>query len=208
MADGQPDAQQGAQGPSGRQKGGKPLGYALAAVIGMTAALGLFQQVPREESGRIVQVAPTAAGGITIRNVAGREYLQTYLDVIGVRTACDGLTRDENGRPLKAGERFTEDQCAAMLERELVDEATHVMACTPGLHPAGHDHQRIAAVLLTHNIGWPKYCHSTARRRFNAGQYRAACDAFLPWDKAGGRVLRGLRDRRIRERAICLNDVA
>jgi lysozyme len=191
----------------GQQKGAKPLGAALVAVVGAVAALGLFQAVPREESGRTVQATVQADGGIAVKNVAGRQYLSTYLDIVGVRTACDGLTRDEHGRPLKAGQHFTEDQCMAMLEAELVDEATHVMDCTPGLQPAGHDHQRIAAVMLAHNIGWPRFCKSSARARFNTHDYAAACDRFLPWDKAGGRPVKGLHDRRVRERALCLADV-
>lgn len=201
------DGREPPQQAPGRDKGAKPLGGALVAVVGAIAALGLFQAVPREESGRTVQASVQADGSIALKNVAGRQYLSTYLDIVGVRTACDGLTRGPGGQSLKAGERFSEDQCNRMLEAELVDEAKHVMGCTPGLAPAGHDHQRIAAILLAHNIGWPRFCRSTAHARFNARNYAGACDAFLPWDKAGGRVVKGLHDRRMRERALCLVDV-
>lgn len=43
-----------------------------------------------------------------------------------------------------------------------------------------------------------------AARRFNAGNWRGGCDAFLMWNRAGGRVVRGLALRRARERALCL----
>lgn len=43
-----------------------------------------------------------------------------------------------------------------------------------------------------------------AVRRFSAGNWRGGCDAFLMWNKAGGRVVRGLSLRRARERALCL----
>ena len=51
---------------------------------------------------------------------------------------------------------------------------------------------------------------TTARKRIDAGQIRAACDAFLSWDKArvNGvlRPVKGLTARRQRERTACLKD--
>lgn len=182
-------------------KGAKPLGAALAGVVGMVAALGLFTATPQVESGRTVQATAQADGGIAVRHVAGPQYLHAYQDVVGVWTACDGVAY------VKRGATFTPDQCNAMLEQQLVKHAEGVMACTPGLRPAGHDHQRIAAVLLAYNIGVGGYCRSTVARRFNAHDYRGACDAFLLWNKAGGRVVKGLDNRRRRERSICLQDV-
>lgn len=177
------------------------VGAALIAILGPIAAAGLFVAIPAEESGRKVEATVTAAGTIDVRNVSGKQYLDSYLDLVGVATACDGLTRG-----VKLGQHYSEEQCAALLEAELVEHATHVMQCTPGLRPNGHDHQRIAAVSLSYNIGWPRYCKSTVTRRFNAGQYAGSCDAFLMWDKAGGRPV--LRPRRLRERTLCLKDVA
>jgi lysozyme len=63
-----------------------------------------------------------------------------------------------------------------------------------------------AAVLITFNIGIEAFCRSTIARRFNAGDYAGACDAFLMWDKFQGRTLRGLTIRRERERALCLGE--
>lgn len=57
---------------------------------------------------------------------------------------------------------------------------------------------------LIFNIGTGGFCRSTAARRFNAGNWRGGCDAFLMWNKAGGREVRGLTLRRQRERALCL----
>ncbi|WP_373929255.1 lysozyme [Sphingomonas aerolata] len=60
---------------------------------------------------------------------------------------------------------------------------------------------------LAYNIGTGGYCGSTVDRRFDAGQWRAACDAFLLWNKAGGRVVNGLDRRRRAERDLCLKDL-
>lgn len=173
----------------------------LVGILGLAAAIGALEHTAKEESGRIVIASADAAGNVQLHHVSGRQYLTAYQDVVGVWTACDGIAY------VRAGAKFTEAQCTAMLEAKLVDTGEHIMACTPGLAGPGHDNQRIAVVLLAHNIGWPKYCRSTARARFNAGNYRGACDAFLPWDVAGGRHVPGLKARRQRERALCLKDV-
>lgn len=175
----------------------------LASVVGLAAAIGLLTHTPAEESGRTVAVKMSGTGEATVRHVAGKQYLRPYLDIAGVATACDGITRG-----IKLGQAYTEAQCAAMLERELVIHAQGVMDCTPSLGQPGRDAQRVAAVLLTYNIGVANWCGSTARRRFEAGDIRGGCEAFALWNKArvGGvlREVKGLTARRKRERAICL----
>lgn len=171
----------------------------LAFLVGIPAAALLLTNVPLEESGRRVNATVAADGTAKLEHFAGPQYLDAYLDAVRVPTACDGITRG-----VALGQHYTPAQCDALLERELVEHAAGVMACTPALAADGRDYQRAAAVSLAYNIGVPAYCRSTAARRFNAGQWRAGCDAFLLWNKAGGRVLRGLAARRERERAICL----
>ena len=68
-------------------------------------------------------------------------------------------------------------------------------------------HQLMASMLLSYNIGKSAFCRSTVARRFNAGDIRGGCDAFLMWNKAGGREVRGLLNRRRDERRICLEGV-
>lgn len=179
----------------------------LAAVVGFVTAGLLLTHIPADESGRKVSVTIAADGAATVRHVAGPQYLKAYLDIVGVATACDGLTSWQ-GRKIKATDQFSEGQCAVMLEDALVEHAEGVMACTPGLALAipRRDNARFAAVSLAYNVGVPRYCGSTARARFNAGAIRQACDAILLWNKAGGRVVPGLTARRGRERATCLKD--
>lgn len=179
----------------------------LAAVVGVVTAGLLLTSVPEEESGRKVEARVAADGTATVRHIRGRQYLAAYLDIVGVATACDGITR-YGSRKIRLGDRFTEAQCAAMLEQELIAHAEGVMRCTPGLSlamPRRH-HARFAAVSLAYNIGVPRYCRSTARRLFNDGRVGPACDALLLWNKAGGRVVSGLVKRRGRERAVCMRD--
>ena len=191
------------------QAGKKPAAkrLTLAGIVGAATAALLFQAIPAEESGRKVAVSIAADGSATVRHVSGRQYLQAYLDIVGVATACDGLTSYQ-GRKIRVSDRFTEEQCASMLEDELVAHAQGVMVCSPGLSLTipRRDYARFAAVSLAYNIGVPRYCSSTAARRFNASRIREGCDAILLWNKAGGRVVPGLAGRRSRERAKCLLD--
>jgi lysozyme len=171
----------------------------LASIVGAAAAAILLVAIPREESGRTVTARVAADGSATVTHVAGRQYLRAYLDAVGIPTACDGITKG-----VRMGQTYSEAECGALLEHELAEHAEGVMRCTPALARHGRDNQRAAAVLLAYNIGVSGWCRSTAARRFSAAQWRQGCDAFLMWDKAGGRVLRGLSLRRQRERALCL----
>lgn len=180
---------------------------ALLTLIGPATMQLLLTEIPKEESGRKVAVTVSPqAGTATITNISGRQYLRVYLDMIGVATACDGLT----GEGIKVGREFTETQCAQMLVDRLTADGAHIMACTPGLALSipRRDNVRYAALSLGHHVGWPTYCRSTMRRQINASQIRAACTSLTWFNKAGGRVVPGIVARRKREQAICLKDAA
>lgn len=117
-----------------------------------------------------------------------------------VWTICNGETLG-----VTPGMRETVEGCAARDEAALIRHAEPVLACTPSLR--GHPNQLSAAISLAYNIGTGAWCRSTVDRRFDAGQWRAACDAFLMWNKAGGQVVNGLDRRRRAERDLCLKDL-
>lgn len=52
---------------------------------------------------------------------------------------------------------------------------------------------------FTYNLGCSRWMGSTARARLNAGNYQGAAEAFLMWDRAGGKVMAGLLRRRTAE---------
>lgn len=181
----------------------------LAAVVGIPVALALATDVPHEESGRTVAAAIAGDGHLAIRPISGKQYLDAYLDMVGVATACDGLTTFA-GRKIRKGGHFTSAQCTAELERQLTDTATHVTGCTPGIalsaDPAierRREGPRFSSVSLAHNVGWPAFCASTAHRRFDAGDYAGGCSASTWFNRAGGHKVRGLAARRAREAKVC-----
>lgn len=116
-----------------------------------------------------------------------------YRDLVGVWTVCYG----ETNVPMR---RYSSAECEAMLADSLDAYANDVKRLTP--HLKGN--QLVAATSLSYNIGVGAYARSTVRRRFNAGDLRGGCEAFLMWTKAGGREVKGLRKRREAERKVCL----
>lgn len=171
----------------------------LVLLIGAIATAGLYVSVPKHESGRTVEATVQADGSVTTKNVAGKEYLTPYRDIVGVWTVCDGDTKN-----VKPGVKETTESCQKRLEQQLLAHAVPVMNCTPRLAEPGRDYQRWAAISLAYNIGVGAYCRSSVDRYFDAGNWRAGCDAMLMWNKAGGKVIPGLVSRRKEERAICL----
>ena len=123
-----------------------------------------------------------------------------YRDSVGIPTVCIGETKG-----VRMGQRFTLAECQAMLvERLGRDFAPAIEACVT--RPMADDFYA-AALSLSYNIGTGGFCRSSVVRHYNAGDRRAACNAFLLYDKAGGRVLAGLVKRRQAERALCLKGI-
>ena len=123
---------------------------------------------------------------------------QAYRDAVGVPTICYGETRG-----VRLGMVKTKPECDAMLIKALDEFADGMERCAPAIRQAPES-RYVAHLSLSYNIGTGGYCRSSVARLFNAGQIRASCDAFLWWDKAGGRALPGLTRRRHEERALCL----
>jgi len=131
----------------------------------------------------------------------------------GLPTACSGLTgRDHLGRPIVVGRVYSAEECNAMLEQQLARRLTEIRACLPSnitAEPLG------ASLSLAFNIGSANFCRSSASRHFRAGNYAAACDAFMLWNKSASTqreiargagpltVRQGLVNRRTAERALC-----
>ncbi len=125
-----------------------------------------------------------------------------YLDIVGVPTLCFGETLG-----VRLGDRATDAECRQKLEHRLTDDFRD------GLHRYFTDTTRAnrltpyrdaAYVSLAYNVGIRGAGRSTATRRLNAGDIKGGCTALTWWNKAGGRVVRGLVNRRAEEKALCL----
>ncbi|WP_246734953.1 lysozyme [Rhizobium leguminosarum] len=125
-----------------------------------------------------------------------------YRDIVGIPTVCFGETRG-----VKMGDRYTMDECRAMLGDALVEFETGMRKCltNPDTIP---DKSYVAFLSLSYNIGTGAFCGSTIARRANAGDIKGACNAIPAWNRAGGKVVKGLTNRRAEEQKICLQGAA
>jgi len=64
-----------------------------------------------------------------------------------------------------------------------------------------------ALVSFSFNVGLGNLQRSSLRMKTNRGEYEEAADEFMKWTKAGGKVLKGLVNRRNDERALYLSGV-
>jgi len=60
-----------------------------------------------------------------------------------------------------------------------------------------------AYISLAYNIGPGNFCGSTLVKKLNAQDYTGACKEILRWDRAQGRVVKGLTIRRQKEYQQC-----
>lgn len=129
------------------------------------------------------------------------ERLTAYLDVVGVPTICSGSTRG-----VKLGMTMTREQCHSLLRSEIAEYRGGLHGYfTPATISARLTPHRDAAYTSTaFNCGIAAIGRSTATKRLNAGNVVGGCQALTWWNKAGGRVIRGLASRRERERALCM----
>lgn len=122
-----------------------------------------------------------------------------YRDIAGVWTVCTGETRVEM-------RRYTAGECQEMLDNTLESEwAPAVLEAVPALQD--RPYQFAAAISLTYNIGGSAFARSTVARRFNAGDWKGGCEAFMLWTNAGGKRVQGLVNRREAERKLCLTNL-
>lgn len=122
--------------------------------------------------------------------------LEAYADVAGIPTIGWGTTHYENGEPVRLGEHITQERADALLAHDMVKfEKAIQNHVVPQLSP----HQTAALISFVYNVGVGAFFHSTLLRYLNENDITAATGEFMKWVHAGGRVIGGLKDRRMAE---------
>jgi lysozyme len=138
------------------------------------------------------------AGLALIRQFEGCR-LKAYKCPAGVWTIGYGWTHG-----VKPTDQWTQAQAEEMLVKGL-DQYENAVQSAIGAHVTTSN-QFSALVSICYNIGAGNFVKSSMLRHHKAGDYQKAADAFLLWNKAGGKVLNGLTKRRQAERALYLED--
>lgn len=126
--------------------------------------------------------------------------LRAYPDIVGVWTVCYGETKG-----VRPGQTFTKAQCEDKLFTRVVqDYYAPLKECIPGFDekPVGW---QAAAISVTYNIGVGAACKSTAAALARQNKIVESCHAWTRFNRAGGRVVQGLVNRRAAELKVCLS---
>lgn len=126
--------------------------------------------------------------------------LMAYQDVVKVWTIGYGHT----GPDVHPGMHITQEQAEAMLVDRLHREFEPGVSAAIGTASTTQG-EFDAMVSLAYNIGVGAFKRSSVLRFHLIQHYEEAADAFLVWNKAGGRVLTGLTRRRQEESDLYFN---
>lgn len=128
-------------------------------------------------------------------------YLYPYLCPAGVPTIGYGATFYEDGTKVSLRDKpITKERAEALLtwhlEHGFLPGVTRL--CTGADTP-----ERLAALLdFAFNLGLGNLKASTLRKRVNQGDWLDAKVQIMKWNKAGGKILKGLTRRREAERQL------
>jgi len=128
-------------------------------------------------------------------------YLRPYLCPAGVPTIGYGATYYEDGRRVTLHDApITRERAEALLVWMV---RTKYLPAVLKLCPGADTPERLAALIdFAFNLGAGNLKASTLRKRVNAGRWDDVPAELRKWNKAGGRVLRGLTIRRAAEVAL------
>ena len=129
--------------------------------------------------------------------------LRPYRDSVGIPTIGIGSTYYEDGTKVKMSDKAITKERAIQLAKNVVK--SFEAQVNKAILPTMVQNQFDAMVLLCYNIGESGFARSSVVRNFNAGNLQKAADSFLLWNKAGGKVVRGLVNRRNIERTLFLS---
>ena len=131
--------------------------------------------------------------------------LDAYRDPVGIWTIGYGTTAMAGiGITPKAGMKITETQAESYLLAAL---DLFGIGIRQAITAPINENEWGAFLSLAYNIGPGAFKKSSALRKFNQGDKAGAANAILLWNKAGGRVMKGLERRRAAERALFLTVV-
>ncbi len=124
--------------------------------------------------------------------------LTAYKCPAGKWTIGWGSTFYMDGSPVREGDTITQADADIMLQKTVDDFRTQVARIVPGTLPSGAVD---ALTSFAYNVGVGALTRSTLLKKIKANKLdlKGIKAEFLRWNKAGGKVLAGLTNRRLKE---------
>lgn len=124
--------------------------------------------------------------------------LTAYKCPAGVWTIGYGFTTYMDGSAVKKGDTITQADADIMLQKKVEEFRTQVARVVPGILPSGAVD---ALTSFAYNCGVGALTRSTLLKKIKANHLdlKGIRTEFLKWNKANGKELVGLTNRRLRE---------
>lgn len=117
---------------------------------------------------------------------------------------CYGNTRID-GRPVRPGDTATAQQCADMIEAVYTQFYYDTMRAFPRLKEAPASVQAMATDLAYNNGVQKIVAAPTTSGALRRGDWLAFCNMLPAWSKSDGEWVRGLFNRRVSSKEVCLS---
>lgn len=115
-----------------------------------------------------------------------------------------GSTRHPDGTAVQQGEVWTKGYAVEALQSTLQGFLGKLLNLSPTL--ATESPRRVAAVLSwVYNCGVGNYKISTFKKKIDSKEWEDAAEQCKKWDRANGKVMKGLTRRRLVESLMILN---
>ncbi len=98
---------------------------------------------------------------------------------------------------------YSDEEVMDILQKDLARFVSGVVRLCPAT--ANHQSHLDALTSFSFNVGLGNLQRSQVRIKYNRGDFEGAMDELLTWNKAGGKVLKGLDNRRKDEKALFLS---
>lgn len=141
-------------------------------------------------------LAGALATALLVQPWEGRSH-EAYRDVGGVLTVCDGIT----GPDVIIGKTYTDAECDALLVKHV---QAHERQVSLALKRPVPELTKAAFISFHYNVGDTQFKRSTLLKLANAGDLRGACEQLSKWVFVKGQFVKGLQNRRLSERTLCL----
>jgi lysozyme len=124
--------------------------------------------------------------------------LTSYKCPAGIWTIGYGQTKG-----IKEGMTWTQNQADEDLVKTALEVLNRAIKYSPILASVNMEKQAAIADFI-YNLGVGNYATSTLKKKVDVGDWAAAASEIKRWDKAAGKVLKGLTVRRAKEAALLL----
>lgn len=127
--------------------------------------------------------------------------LTAYKCPAGVWTIGYGTTGKVDNKAIGKDMKITKTKAESLLKEDL---ATFEKSVSNYVKVPINQNQFDALVSFVYNVGAGALKGSTLLKKLNKKDYQGAAEEFLKWNKAGGKVMEGLKRRREAERKLFL----